>query len=211
MHELIASIDEARRLQGFLTVEGVLALRARGVTVFDPFSTLVSNRAELAAGVFLWPNVTIMVGETGSVSVGSSAVLHSGTRVVAQAGSVSIGSNCDIGQEGGFTFIADNEGDVIAVGDNARLNGGGSIAKDAQLGDGAQVLGPIRVQQCRLGGGGSYREPDPDKRGGVLKGSGIARNLDIPAGMVVQAFGLFGDAPLRHQRDFHPGAKTAKS
>ncbi len=211
MLDLIAGIDETRRLQGFLTVGDVLALRARGITVIDPFSTLVSNRAELAAGVFLWPNVTIIVGETGSVSVGSSTILHSGTRVVAQAGSVFIGSNCEIGEEGGFTFIADNEGDLITVGNNARLNGAGSIARNAQLGDGAQVLGPIRIQQCRLGGGGSFREADPDKRGGVLKGCGIARNLDVPAGMVIQAFGLFGDAPLRHQRDFHPGAKPVQS
>ncbi|WP_172723947.1 MULTISPECIES: hypothetical protein [Neorhizobium] len=43
------------------------------------------------------------------------------------------------------------------------------------------------------------REPDPNKRGGVLKGCGLVRSLDVSTGMVVQAFRIFAEAPLRHQ------------
>ena len=83
-----------------------------------------------------------------------------------------------------------------------------TLMDGAIVGSGAQVLGPIRIQHCRLGSGGSFREPDPDRRGAVLKGCGIARNLEIPTGMVIQAFGIFAEAPLRHQSHFHP--KTAE-
>ena len=72
------------------------------------------------------------------------------------------------------------------------------------IGRGAQVLGLIRMQNCSLGGGGTYRDNDPDKRGAVLKGSGVARQIDLPTGMVIQAFGLFSDAPIRTQSYFHP-------
>lgn len=210
MHELIARVNETRSLNGFLTVEDVVGLSACGISVVDPFSTLVSARAKLAPGVFLWPNITIAVGEAGLVSIGRSTTIHSGVRIAVQSGSVVIGSNCDIGQEGGFTFIADEEQDEISIGDDVRLNGGGSIIQSAKIGDGAQILGPIRVQQCQLGRGGSFREHDPDSRGGVLKGTGIARNLNVPAGMVIQSFGLFTEASLRLQSDFHPKTKVEK-
>jgi hypothetical protein len=55
-----------------------------------------------------------------------------------------------------------------------------------------------------LGGGGTYRDPEPDERGGVLKGLGVARNVDVPQGHVIQAFGLFAEAVMRRQSYFHP-------
>ncbi len=203
MHEIVNRIDEVRRLKGFLTVGETLQLADLGVTVIDPFSTLISRRANLASGVFVWPNVTLEAGPEAAVSIGASTVLHSGVRIAAGAGSIAIGANGDLGQEGGFTFVTSAPSDKIHIGNDARLNGGGSIAGSANLGDGAQVLGPIRIQNCQLGGGGSFREPDPDKRGGVLKGIGIARNIDVPTGMVIQAFGLFSEAPVRWQTYFH--------
>lgn len=204
MRETIDRIDEVRRLRGFLTIEETLQLADLGVTVLDPFSTLISRRASLASGIVFWPNVTIEIGSVGSVSIGASTSLHSGVRITASAGSILIGTHNDLGQEGGFTFVASAPGDKIQIGNNVRLNGGGSIASSAKLGDGAQVLGPIRIQNCQLGGGGSFQEPDPDKRGAVLKGSGVARDIDIPTGMVIQAFGLFSQAPIRWQSYFHP-------
>ena len=204
MSDLIARIDEQRRARGFLTVAETLMLSEQGVTVMDPFSTLISGRATLSAGILIWPNVTIAIGESGRVSIGAETVLHSGVRIEAGAGEIRIGAGCDIGQEGGFTLLATGRDDVVTIGDCVRLNGGGSVAIRAEIGDGAQIIGPIRAQHCRLGAGGSYREPDPDRRGGVLKGTGVARNLDVPTGMVMQAFGIFADAPLRSQTYFHP-------
>jgi len=204
MREIPDRIDEVRRLKGFLTIEETLRLADLDVTIIDPFSTLISRRASLAPGIFIWPNVTLEVAPEAAVSIGASTVLHSGVRIAAGAGSIAIGANGDVGQEGGFTFVTSAPSDRIHIGNDVRLNGGGSIAGSARLGDGAQVLGPIRIQNCQLGAGSSFREPDPDKRGGVLKGTGIARNIDVPSGMVVQAFGLFSEAPIRWRSHFHP-------
>ena len=60
------------------------------------------------------------------------------------------------------------------------------------------------MQKCRLGDGGSHAEPDPNRRGGVLKGAGVARGLHVPQGGVIQAFGIFDTASLRRQVEFHP-------
>lgn len=206
MPDFIERIDDIRKAQGFLTVEHTLQLCEQGVTIMDLFSTLISDRAVLSPGAFFWPNVTITVGEGGQVSIGPGTVLHSGVRIDAISGSVRIGAGGDIGQEGGFTLITAGSDDVVNIGDGVRLNGGGLIAFRADIGDGAQVLGAIRVQNCRLGGGGSFREPDPDRRGAVLKGCGVARELDVPTGMVIQAFGIFAEAPVRWQSHFHPKA-----
>jgi hypothetical protein len=88
------------------------------------------------------------------------------------------------------------------------LLGGGSLALANTIGDGAQILGPIRCQNCTLGAGGSYRHPVPDERGAVLKGSGMARGVTLAQGLVIQAFGLFGDAAIRQQSFFHPNERS---
>jgi carbonic anhydrase/acetyltransferase-like protein (isoleucine patch superfamily) len=204
MFEYLPLINEMRVGQGFLSVEETVLLSQQSITIMDPFSTLVSRRAQLSEGILIWPNVTISVGPGGSLTIGSQTVLHSGVRVDADKGSIEIGCRAELGQLGGFTILAPGDADLITIGDEVRLNGGGSVAFKAVIGNGAQVLGPINVQHCKLGGGGSHREPDPDKRGGVLKGCGVARHLEIAAGMVIQAFGDFGQAPLRPQTFFHP-------
>jgi hypothetical protein len=194
--------DEARRSLGFMSVADTAALAHREIVVPDPHSTLVSRSAELAPGVVLWPGVVLQVGG-GSLSVGPGTILYPGTRIVAEGGSILVGAEAEIGEEGGFTLKA-GPGQALEIGSAARLLGGGALMLSNQLGDGAQIIGPIRCQNCRLGGGGSHREPDPDLRGAVLKGAGVARNLDIPQGHVIQAFGDFSTGILRSQTYFHP-------
>ncbi|CAN7628230.1 hypothetical protein [Neorhizobium tomejilense] len=132
MIDHIRRIDDTRSVHGFLTVEETILLSERGVTMMDPFSTLVSRQIRLTAGIFIWPNVTILTGENGRISIGSGTVLHSGVRMEANAGSIHVGADCDIGQEGGFTLVAAGNDDAITVGNGARLNGGGSIAIKAE-------------------------------------------------------------------------------
>ena len=50
----------------------------------------------------------------------------------------------------------------------------------------------------------SVAEPDPDRRGAVLKGLGQARHLTLARGRVIQAFGIFDLADSRPQSFFHP-------
>ncbi len=195
-----------RERAGFLSVESTAALAAKGVAVLDPYSTLVSAGVSLAAGVMLWPSVILDARDGGLIFIGEAVQLYPGTRIVATGGKVTIGRNAEIGEEGGFTIKAERPGQMIEIGEGARLLGGGSLTLGNRIGSGAQVLGPIRMQNCVLGDGGTYAEPDPDRRGAVLKGSGVARDIRLPAGKVIQAFGLFSDAPVRDQSYFHPEA-----
>jgi carbonic anhydrase/acetyltransferase-like protein (isoleucine patch superfamily) len=195
--------DETRRRLGFLSREETAALSARGVLLPDPNSVLVSADVLLEENVVLWPNVVLQMSADSRIRIGAGTNLFPGTRIVASGGAITIGAQAEIGEEGGFTIKA-GAGETITIGDGARLLGGGSLALSNRIGHGAQILGPIRCQSCTLGDGGTYRDPVPDERGGVLKGSGVARNLEVPQGHVIQAFGLFTDAPMRRQSYFHP-------
>ena len=198
--------DDARRALGFLSLAGTAALAERGVLVPTPGAVLVSPGVALAEGVVLWPGVILSADAPGLLTVGAGTQLHGGTRVVAAAGGrVEIGGEAEIGEEGGFTIKAE-AGHAIRIGSRARLLGNGSLTLSNEIGDGAQVLGPIRMQSCTLAGGGSWRDPDPDERGAVLKGAGVARGIVLTRGSVIQAFGLFAEAPVRRQTEFHPKA-----
>jgi len=203
MNEAISTSDAARRHLGFLSVAETAALTHRGLLIPDPNSVLVSADALLEPGIVLWPNVILQASDGGRIEVGRGTQLFPGTRIVASGGTVSVGAEAEIGEEGGFTIKA-GAGDAISVGDGARLLGGGSLVLSNRIGRGAQILGPIRCQNCALGDGGTYRDPEPDDRGGVLKGLGMARNVDVPQGHVIQAFGLFAEAFMRRQSYFHP-------
>lgn len=205
MNDVRLMLDSARRSMGFLELSEIAALCERGVMMPDPTSVLVSSGVRVEAGAILWPQVILQSAAGGTLTIGANTILFPGTRIVADGGTVAIGTGAEIGEEGGFTIKAET-GAVIEIGHGARLLGGGSLAGPNTIGAGAQILGTIRCQNCRLGDGDSYRHPEPDERGGVLKGSGIARGIEVPTGHVIQAFGLFAEAPLRRQSFFHPKA-----
>ena len=196
--------DTVRQGFGFLTLADTTALERLGVSVLDPHSTLIAATARLESGIVLWPGTTIQAEEGGIVSIGAGTVLFPGTRLMARAGQVIVGRDTELGDEGGFTIRAEGADVAIWIGERVRLTGNGSLALSNRIGNGAQILGPIQVRNCRLGDGASHRDPDPDLRGGVLKGHGVAHGLDVPTGHVIQAFGLFADAPIRRQSFFHP-------
>lgn len=195
--------DEARQRLGFLSAAEMAALTHRDVLMPDPTSVLVSPGVKLGTGIVLWPGIILEARDGGTIVIGDGTQLFPGSRLVAFGGSITVGAGAEIGEEGGFTIKA-GTGEVIEIGDGARLLGGGSLTLSNRIGRGAQILGPIRCQNCTLDGGGTYRDPEPDERGGVLKGSGVARQIAIPAGSVIQAFGLFSEGTLRRQSYFHP-------
>jgi carbonic anhydrase/acetyltransferase-like protein (isoleucine patch superfamily) len=203
MHEPHRPDDAARERLGFLSEAEIIALSRLGIMLPDPGSVLVSGDVRLAEDVVLWPNVILQISAGGRITIDRGTNLFPGTRIVASGGSVTIGAGTEIGEEGGFTLKA-GAGETIEIGDGARLLGGGSLTLSNRIGRGAQILGPVRCQNCLLGDGGTYRDPEPDERGGVLKGSGIARGIEVPQGHVIQAFGLFAEAVMRPQSYFHP-------
>jgi hypothetical protein len=203
MSEVRNPDDESRQRLGFLSAAETAALAHRGVVIPASTSVLISPGVQLATGAVLWPGVILEARDGGTIVIGAGTQLFPGSRLVASGGSIKVGASAEIGEEGGFTLKAEAE-DLIEVGDGARLLGGGSLILSNWVGRGAQILGPIRCQNCTLGDGGSFRDPDPDGRGGVLKGSGVARHIDVPTGSVIQAFGLFSEGVLRRQSYFHP-------
>jgi hypothetical protein len=200
----IVDVADASRLAlGFMSVAATAELARAGVRVADPFSTLVSPGVAIEPDAVLYPNVILEQTQGGRIRIGRGTRLWPGTQMTACGGSIGVGSDAEIGADGGFSFMA-GPGDSITIGDRARLTGGGRLSESCSVGAGAQILGRIDVRSCQLEGGGAYREPDPDQRGAVLKGSGQARNIALARGRVIQSFGLFSPADARWQSSFHP-------
>jgi carbonic anhydrase/acetyltransferase-like protein (isoleucine patch superfamily) len=135
--------DAARERLGFLSLAETIALAHRGVLIPDASSVLISADVRLEDGVVLWPSVILQSSDSGRITAGRGTNLFSGTRIVAAGGTITIGMVAEIGEEGGFTIKADM-GETIAIGDGARLLGGGSLNLSNRIGRGAQILGPIR-------------------------------------------------------------------
>ena len=205
MNDVHSLGDASRQRLGFLSAADTVSLTHRGVVIPDPTSVLISPSVRVGKGAVLWPGVILQIQENGVIAVGDDTQLFPGSRLVASGGSIMVGAQAEIGEEGGFTIKA-GPAEIIEIGDGARLLGGGSLMLSNRIGRGAQIVGPIRCQNCTLGAGGTYRDPEPDERGGVLKGSGVARGIEVPRGHVIQAFGLFTEAPVRRQSYFHPKA-----
>jgi acetyltransferase-like isoleucine patch superfamily enzyme len=201
MDAVLAAIDAARREAGFCTLDELAAL-ARSCRILDPFSTLISRALEIAAGNVLYPGVVLQADPGAQVVIGRQNIFWPGAAVVARAGRIVIGARNEFGPGGATVYL---ESDArIAIGDDGRYRDGAAIGAGCRLGNGAQVLGAVQAQDCELGDGGSHAEPDPDRRGGVLKGNGRARGLKVDQGMVILGEGRFERADLRPQSYFHP-------
>ncbi|MTH95631.1 AraC family transcriptional regulator [Roseibium sp. RKSG952] len=195
-------IDAARIACGFLTVRETLEV-LEGNLVLDPFSTLVSASVGFGRNNVIYPGVTLRASGAAAIVFADENTLHAGTLIEASHGDVTIGSNNQFG-EGGFTAKANRDGARIQIGSNGRYLNNPSVFGACCLGDGTQILGNITVDSCSLGDGGSFMEPDPDLRGGLLKGSGVARNLCIPKGKVIVGNGTISEDNLLPQSHFHP-------
>jgi carbonic anhydrase/acetyltransferase-like protein (isoleucine patch superfamily) len=202
---ILDAADASRQALGFMSVAATAELARAGVWVIDPFSTLVSPDVAIEPDAVLYPNVILQQTQSGRIRIGRGTRLWPGTQMTACGGSIDVGPDAEIGADGGFSFWA-GPGDSITVGDRARLTGGGRLSEICSIGSGAQILGRIDVRSCRLEGGGNHREPDPDQRGAVLKGSGQARNIALARGRVIQSFGLFSPADACWQSSFHPSS-----
>ena len=178
--------DRSRRALGLLTGEETAALAQGGVLIPDPFSVLVSRGTQIGRGTILWPGSSLQITGEASLWVGEEA---------------------QIGAEGGFSISANGP---TRIGSKARLLGGGSLSGTSEIGEGAQILGAIRARDCQLAGGLCYKDAGPDRRGAVLKGNGDARGIRLEQGQVIQAFGLFSEAPVRMQSFFHPGETSGR-
>ncbi|MER7750583.1 hypothetical protein [Kitasatospora sp. NPDC097643] len=200
-----ARLERIRRERGLLTPTELLELADQGVTVLDPFSVIVSRRVRLGPDTLLYPGVVIECDEGSSCALGPGNVLHGGTRITASSGGrITIGRDSLIGEGG--TQITATTIDAILIGDRTRIANGAEVLGSSRIGDGAQILGPISARSVDLAPGRSRTYPDPDARGGVLKGFGRAQRIHVGVGEVVNGAGDFATAPVERQRTYHPEA-----
>lgn len=204
MSDLFASINAARLACGFLTLSQMVDALA-GNHVLDPFSTLISAGVTAGKNNIFYPGVTLKASSGMEIRLGDGNSVHAGSHFEAVTGDILIGSNNQFG-EGGFTAKANRPGAEIRIGSHGRYLNNPALFGRCVLGDGSQLLGNITVDSCTLADGGSYQEDDPDLRAGLLKGSGLARNLTVARGMVIAGNGTFSADDLLPQSHFHPKA-----
>lgn len=197
--ELLDALNTARAKAGYLTIPEVLSLAERSV-VYDPCSLLVSRHAVVGDGNVFYPGVTLDCPPGGRLTVGGGNTFAAGTHLDASGGAITVGD----GNHFGDGPVCIKSGSAVTVGSRCRFEGAVHILGRCAFGDGAQVLGAVRVYDCTLAPGGDFREPDPDLRAGVLKGCGTARALTIPQGMVVNGPGHFSPDLIEPQSNYHP-------
>ncbi|WP_417432061.1 hypothetical protein [Kiloniella sp.] len=204
--DLLASIDAQRKENGFRTLAETMELTARGNTVLDPFSTLISVHAKIGTGNTFYPNSVMRSDKPDAIIVGNDNTFYAQTYLEASGGTITIGSNNQFGPEGGVTIKANSPDSTIHIGDYGRYLGGVTILGKSTLGNGAQILGCITFQNTSLEAGGSFTEQDPDLRAAVAKGRGLIRNQAIQQGHVA----VLGEATtlvkILPQSHFHPKA-----
>jgi hypothetical protein len=201
---LLAKIDAQRTSRGFMSVIQLLeTLSSEENIVLDPFSILVSRDVRIGSGNIFYPNVIIEVHNAGTIAVGNNNIFFPGALLLADRGKIVIGDGNEFG-DGGVSIKANMIESLIAIGNNGRYMHGPEIMGNCRLDSGTQIIGPIRVQNCNLGAGDSYKEPDPETRGGLLKGFGVARNLTVHQGEVINGQGNFEQSRVEQQSTYHP-------
>ena len=206
LQALIEQIDTIRRQANFLTIAEVLQLTKRKNILLDPFSLLISKDVVLGSNNVFYPNVVLQTGDKGKLTIQDSNAFFPNTLFLAKQGTIHVGDGNQFG-DGGCSIKSNGEKTKIIIGDQGRYINGPTIVGNTILGNGSQVLGSITVQDCILDGGGSFETSEPDQRGAVLKGMGLARNITLKQGEVIQAYGTFTQAIIRLQSYYHPKEK----
>jgi hypothetical protein len=199
----LALFDKVRRSQGLRTLSEISDLIRDGNVIYDPFSVLISGKCKIGTGNILYPCISLVCADENALTIGNGNVFFPSTSIAAETGAITIGADNQFG-EGGFTARTNRPDARIQIGDSGRYLGGASIFGHCEFGSGSQVLGAITVDNCRLEGGESHGDHDPQRRGGLLKGIGFARSLEVPVGHVIAGNGQFTIEDLRPQAFFHP-------
>lgn len=199
--------DEQRSERGFHTIPNLLEVVGQHNNILDEHSVLIGKNVMIGHSNIFYPGVIIEQQGDAAIQIGDSNTFYPGTYIYGSHGSLTIGSGNEFGPAG-LTIRANMPNVSIVIGNDGRYCDSASIMGKTSLGDGSQILGNITAQGCVLAGGGSSKEPNPDKRAAVLKGFGLARGITLSVGQVVNGAGNFSDALVETQRSYHPGAPT---
>lgn len=201
--ELLSMIDQQRNRNGFFSVSELLLLGERENIVLDPFSVLISSGVKIGYKNIFYPNTIIEIRDNGAISISDSNVFYPNSLFLAERGIIKIGSSNQFG-DGGISVKANCSTSKIIINNFGRYMNGVQLIGCSYLGSGSQIIGNITAQDCHLEDGESFAHPDPTVRGGVVKGIGIARNLKVPTGMVINGLGTFQQENMQSQSYYHP-------
>jgi acetyltransferase-like isoleucine patch superfamily enzyme len=196
-------INSQRNKKGYLSLTETMELCNNGNIIFDPYSTLISKYSKIGKNNIFYPNVIIESEQESELIIGNGNIFYPSTFILtSNSGIISLLDNNQF--EGGVSIKANMKGAHISIRNNGRYLNGVQILGKCFLGNGAQVIGNITVQNCTLCDGEAYSHADADMRGGLLKGFGIARDLIISQGEVIDGFGKFINDDIKKQSFFHP-------
>lgn len=197
--------DLQRSKNEFLTLESLIQTVGKHNTILDS-SVLIGKNVKVGSNNTFYPGVIIEQRGSGKITISDGNIFYPGTYILSSDGEITIGNHNEFGPAGA-TIKANTSDAFITIGDYGRYCDGTSIMGKTTLGSGSQILGNITVQSCTLANGGTFQEPNPDERGAVLKGFGLARNLTLETGQVINGVGNFADFPIEQQSLYHPKIK----
>lgn len=195
----IASMNGAREKNGFMTIEQIFEIAYEN-QVYDVFSLLISKNVIIGKGNTFYPNCMIEC-KKGRISIGDFNTICNGTTMRVINSILEIGDNNEIGENG--LSITTVKGKTVVM-NQCRLKNNAQILDNCYIGNGAQVLGNIKMSECILENGASYKEINPNNRGGVIKGYGTALNLVVKAGEVLSGTGIMTNDMIERQEKYHP-------
>lgn len=202
--ELLAAINAQRIARGFMSINQMLERLSSGKNiVLDPFSTLISDGVEIGESNTFYPNVILEAMHGGTITLGNSNLFYPSSFLLADQGRITVGDSNEFGS-GGLQIKANMPTSSIQIGNNGRYMNGAEIMGQCVLGSGSQILGAISVQNCTLEAGESYKGSQPETRAALLKGFGLARNLTVKQGEVINGQGKFEQSAIEQQAAYHP-------
>jgi len=197
-------MDVQRHAKGFLSISETMALSEKGNVLLDPFSILISKAVTIGSGNLFYPGVVIEAQSGCKLEIGDENTFYSQSNFLAGPGRLTIGNRNQFG-EGGVSIKSNGNDTNIVIGNHGRFVNGVQVFGNTILGDGSQLIGgQLTIQDCQLEGGESYSFNDPDYRGAVIKGFGVARNLVIGKGKVLNGQGAFNQQNVQDQSFYHP-------
>lgn len=199
----LEAMDDTRRAAGFLTVTEVIALRERDNVILDPFSVLIGRSITVGWRNYFYPGTVIECHSPGEILVGDENRFIGGCYLFADSARLVIGNGNEFGP-GGCVVKANRSDAPIQIGHRGRYVNGPLILGGSHLGSGSQIIGPITVERCTLSAGGDHSTAHPDARGSVLKGCGLARDITLAQGDVINAHGDFSKSLPHRQSRNHP-------
>ncbi len=200
--EYIGIMEKFRTENNFYTLSEMCLLSKHNI-IFDFFSVLISKNVTLGKDNIIYPGVIMETDLESNITIGSHNVFFNNTHLEAKyCGEIIIGNNNNF-ISGGISIRSNMPSSKITFSNNGRYDGRINIFGNCDFGEGSQIIGTINVYNCTLIGGGDYNEKNPDKRAGLIKGFGTAKNIVVDRGMVVNGFGDFSQATLELQSNYH--------